>query len=228
MTRLTLMTFMVASLVTSLAACTGEVEGTDPQDKPPDGSTTGDEDTTYDHDNSFDPWVVIDRLAKEGPARFTSRVHSCAKPRYATLGNVLASLGVNITDATALSAGQLYRDGDSAMGAPNFANRIRENIGTTTSGASRMFDIFAAAAKTIVPDGTPAGVIARCPGVPLFNGDNTCNAEGITCLIGVPATPAHVTFCNNAVSSATANPNNANHGKQLAVAAMLAAAYTCE
>lgn len=222
MTRLTLTTFLVASL----AACTGEVEGTtpEPDNKPPEGSTSGDEETTYDHENNFDPWVIIDRLAKEGPARFTSRVHSCAKPRYRTLGNVLTSLGVNLANGQALSAGKLYAEGGPAMGQPNFANRIRENLTVTTSGASRLYDIFAAAAPEIIATMTPPGTgIARCPGVQLFEGD-TCRADGITCLIGTPALPAHITYCNTAIASAT----TPDVGKRIAVASMLAAAYTCE
>lgn len=222
MTRLTLTTFLVASL----AACTGEVEGTtpDPDNKPPEGSTAGDEETTYDHENNFDPWVIIDRLAKEGPARYTSRVHSCAKPRYRTLGNVLTSLGVNINNQTALSAGRLYQDGGPAMGEPNFANRIRENLAVTTSGASRMYDIWASAAPEII---AALPTLARCQvngvGVQLFDGD-TCRADGITCLIGTPALPAHITYCNTAIASAT----TPDIGKRIAVASMLAAAYTCE
>ncbi len=65
--------------------------------------------------------------------------------------------------------------------------------------------------------------IARCATAQLFNG-TTCQASGITCLIGVPATADHVNFCNLTVTSATDTAT----GKQLAVAALLAAAYTCE
>jgi hypothetical protein len=222
MTRLTLMTILVASFGT---ACTNDLEPTDPGDNtPPPGSTSGNEDTTFDHENSFDPWELIDRLATEGPARYSSKVHACPKVRYRTFGNVLTSLGVNVTVNTALSPGQLYRDGFNAMGGPNFTNRIRENITITTSGASRAFDIFAAASTEII-NGMPT--LARCQigGVPavLFDG-NTCRADGITCLIGTPAQPAHVEFCNLTVTNAT----NVDLGKRVAVAALLAAAYTCE
>jgi hypothetical protein len=222
MTRLTLLTLMVASFG---AACTSELDTSEPTDNtPPPGSTTGAEDQTFDHENSFDPWELIDRLANEGPSRYTSRVHACPKPRYRTFGNVLTSLGVNINNTTALSAGQLFRDGFNAMGGPNFANRIRENLTTTTSGASRAFDIFAAASQDVI---NAMPTLARCqvngqPAV-LFDGD-TCRADGITCLIGVPAQPAHVEFCTLTVRNAT----NADIGKRVAVAALLAAAYTCE
>lgn len=207
------------------SACTGDLDDV-PQDQPPPGATTGDVDTTYDHDNSgYSPWDLIDRLAKEGPPRYTSRVHSCSKVRYRTLGQVLRDVGINTGNQTALSAGQLYRDGDNAMGAPNFANRIRENIGITTSGASRLFDIFAAGADEII---NAMPTLERCMvnGTPavLFDGNNQCRADGITCLIGQPAQLAHLDFCNLTVSTAS----DAETGKRIAVAALLAAAFTCE
>jgi hypothetical protein len=221
------LTILVASL--GLAACAAEDSTTDDTNTPPPGSTSGNEDTTFDHDNSgFNPFDLIDRLAKEGPPKFTARVHSCPKVRYTTFGNVLTSLGINKADTVNLSAGQLYTSGFNAMGGPNYANRIRENIDITTSAASRMFDIFAAGAQTII-DGIAD--LPRCggggPGVGggavLFDG-NSCRADGITCLIGVPATAAHLDFCNLTVTGAS----DPIIGKRIAVAALLAAAYTCE
>jgi hypothetical protein len=221
-------TIMVASLGLAASCATDDPTTTDPNTPPP-GSTSGNEDTTFDHDNSgFNPFDLIDRLSKEGPPKFTSRVHSCPKVRYKTFGNVLTSLGVNIADQTNLSAGQLYTSGFNAMGGPNYPNRIRENIDITTSSASRAFDIFAAASQTII-DGIAD--LPRCggggPGLGggalLFDG-NSCRADGITCLIGVPATPAHLDFCNLTVTGAS-DPAT---GKRIAVAALLAAAYTCE
>lgn len=207
-------------------ACTGEMDETGEETTtPPPGSTSGAQDTTYDHDNSgFSPWELIDRLAKEGPPRYTSRVHSCPKVRYRTLGRVLTSLGVDVQNPNDLSAGQLYRDGNNALGDANFANRIRENIGITTSGASRMFDIFAAGAPEIIAN---LPNLARCQvnGVPAVLFENgSCRADGITCLIGVPAQAAHIDFCNAAIAGAT----NPEIGQRIAVAALLSAAYTCE
>jgi hypothetical protein len=226
MTRLNKIRFVVVVLAAlGATACTGDLDDL-PDNTPPAGSTSGNEETTYDHDNSgYSPWELIDRLAKEGPPRYTSRVHSCPKVRYRTFGNVLRDLGVDTANATMLSAGQLYRDGDNAMGAPNFANRIRENIGITTSGASRMFDIFAAGAEEII---AAVPTLQRCNvnGTPavLFDANNQCRPEGITCLLGQPAQLAHLDFCNLTVSSAT----DVAVGRRIAVAAMLAAAYTCE
>src|SRR5687767_2004185 len=188
-----------------LAAACGGLDEPPPTDDPNSGGgTSGGEDTTFDHDNSFDPFELINRLTEIGPPRFTSRVHSCPKIRYATLGNVLASVGVNVGNTTPLSAGQLYRDGDNALGAPNYGSRIRENLGISTSGASREFDIFAAAADEVI---TALPTLARCQvngtGPQLFDANNNCLTDGITCLVGVPATAAHIDFCNITVQNAS-------------------------
>ena len=133
MTRFGYTLAILASTVLA-SACTDDVPT---ENVPPPGSTSGNEDTTFDHDNDYiSPWELLDRLTKEGPPRYTSHVHSCSKVRYKTLGNVLSGVGVNTASTTALSAGDLYRNGFNALGGPNYANRIRENIMITTSGAS--------------------------------------------------------------------------------------------
>ncbi|HEU0031524.1 MAG TPA: hypothetical protein VFQ53_12885 [Kofleriaceae bacterium] len=216
------LTFLVASL--GVTACTGGVDDTAPAPDP--GGTAGGEDNTFDHDNSgFNPFDLIDRLAKQGPPRYTSRVHSCPKVRYDTLGRVLTSVGINANNTTNLSAGQLYQSGYNALGGPNYPNRIRENLNITTSGASREFDIFAAGADEVI---NAVPTLARCQvggvGAQLFDASNACRADGITCIIGYPAEAAHLDFCNITVQSAS----DPAVGKRIAVAALLAAAYTCE
>ena len=61
-------------------------------------------------------------------------------------------------------------------------------------------------------------------GAQLFDAANQCLADGITCLIGVPATAAHVAICNQTVARA----DDIESGKRLAVAVLAAAAHTCE
>jgi len=218
------LTILIASL--GLAGCGGLEDAAPPADPGGDG-TTGGPGNTFDHDNSgFNPFDLLDRLAKEGPPRFTSHVHSCAKVRYRTLGNVLRSVGIDPGNIANLSAGQLYTDGFNALGGPNFANRIRENSNITTSGASREFDIFAAGADEVI---AALPTLARCQvngvGAQLFEpGTHQCRADGITCLIGTPAQAGHLDFCNLTVSSAS----DPTVGKRIAVAALLAAAYICE
>ena len=213
---------ILASSVLASSACTDDIPPSDPL---PPGSTQGGQDTTFNHDdtNTISPWDLLDRLTKEGPPSFTSHVHSCPKVKYATLGNVLTGVGINAANTVAVSAGDLYTNGAAALGVANYPNRIRENVAITTSGASREFDIFAAGAPEVLT-GFTANTIARCPGAKLFDAGGACQPEGITCLIGQPATTDHVQFCNLTVSSAS----DVATGQKLAVAAILAAAYTCE
>jgi len=206
----TLTILLGASL--GVAACTQSLDDGTNEEIPP-GATNGSDGSTFDHDNNYiSVWELIDRLAKEGPPSFTSHMHPCNKIPYQTLGNILTNVGVNTANATALSAGALYRDGATSMGAPSYANRIRENAEITTSGISRAMDIWAAAAPEIIT-ANPT----------LFNG-TTCVQDQITRLIGVPATTAHVELCNLTIQRAT----TPDVGKRLAVAVIMAAAYTCQ
>jgi hypothetical protein len=209
-----------------VAACSDSIE--QPTDNtPPAGTTTGGDGNTFDHNNdTISVWDLINRLSQEGPPSFTSHMHSCSKVRYATLANVLTGLGVNVANTTALSAGALYKASASAYGQANYANRVRENVAITTSGASSEFDIFAAAADEVT---AALPTLARCQvggvaGPALFDGNSKCNIDAITCLIGTPATQGHVDVCNQSVTGAS----DPTIGKRIAVAALLAAAYTCE
>ncbi|HEX3762932.1 MAG TPA: hypothetical protein VHW23_29755 [Kofleriaceae bacterium] len=220
-----------------VAACTDNIDGTSTPpstDPPPSGSTSGSDDNTFDHDNSgISVWDLIDRLTKEGPPSFSSQMHGCTKPRNATLKNILTSVGVAFPATPAAgTAAQLFNSGAAALGGPNYGARVRENISVTTSGASREFDIFASAATEVIAAFT-AGTLTRCndaAGTPavLFDASNQCQASGITCIIGVPATPDHVALCNQAVTQTVAGGSSVDFGKRIAVASMLAAAYTCE
>lgn len=221
-------TFLVGASF-AVAACSGSIDD-GPQEEPPQGGTAGSPEDTFDHENdSVSIWTLIDRLVKEGPPSFTSRMHGCVKVRYATLGNVLRGLGVRDLDVAtppAGSAARLYRAANNSIGTPNYPNRLRENTSLTTSGASSLFDIFAAGADEIT---TAMPNILRCQvngvGPTMFDATGTkCNAAAITCLIGVPAQPAHVALCEQSIANATTPAI----GRRIAVAALLAAAYTCE
>jgi hypothetical protein len=215
----------IAAFALAAAACAAPDDGP-PSNMPPPNGTTGGDGTTFNHDNdAINVYDFVDRVYREGPPSFTSRVHSCFKIRYSTLGTLLTSLGVDLTRTTYPSAAVLYREGAAALGAPDYANRIREDRAITTAGAARMFDIFAAAADEIV-SGLPS--VQRCKidgvGVQLFDGSDRCTADGITCLIGVPAMQAHVDQCTETVKDATTTAI----GRRIAVALLLAAAHTCE
>jgi hypothetical protein len=69
------------------------------------------------------------------------------------------------------------------------------------------------------PECTVGGVPAR-----IFNDAGQCTADGISCLIGAPATAGHIEICNQMVSRAS----TPERGRTIAVAALMAAAHTCE
>lgn len=209
----------------------------DPVDKPSQPEdTTGSEDNTYDHmpslgeDDARDPYAIAKQREEEGTPEARARLHSCQKMQITTLRNMLTDFGVNM-DATGdpPTAGELLASGGTALGTSNYAARMGEDIVWTAAGASRMFDIFVQAAPEIIaalpsqPQCQENGV-----GPQVFNDDGagtiTCNADAVTCLIGRPATEDHLAICNSLVASASSVEN----GKNIAVAALLSAAHSCE
>ena len=225
-------------LLTALALATGGCldEGgavSNPEDPgsnlPPTAPppTTGNEDTTFDHDNStmVDPFELLDSLSQEGPPEVRARFHSCSKIRYRTIGRLIESRGVNLGAAEEFAAGNIYNNSDQALGVANYGARIPETTDLTTASAAKLFDIFVAAAPEIIanmpsrPECQLGGV-----GVSLFNVDGQCMPDGITCLLGKPATINHIDLCNSFVAQA-ATPDE---GRIIATAAMAAAAHTCE
>lgn len=227
----TLTLLIGASLAVAASACSDTIEEPGNGSDGPsagNGDSTGNVDNTFDHNtDEISIWDLIERQKVEGPPSFTSHMHSCSKVRFDNLANVLTGIGVDINNKTAFSAGALYKASASAQGVANYANRIRENISLTTSGSSSMFDVFAAAAPEVE---AKLHTLPRCQVngaaiAPLFDATtNKCNLDAITCLIGAPATDAHKALCDKAVSEGS----TPDIGKGIAVAALLAAAYTCE
>lgn len=216
-------------------ACAGDAPGdgvpdgdgaggeTAPNEQP--GGASGGQDNTFDHpDIQQDVWKLLERLQEEGPPEYTARVHSCPKIRYRTIGQLLASRGVNLAGGEG-SAGAIYGGAGQTLGEPNYGARLRENLDLTTASASKLFDIFAQAAPEIIaamptlPQCMVGGVGAR-----LFNEFDQCLADGVSCLIGVQASASHMEICNQTV----ANASDPERGKVMAVALLAAAAHTCE
>jgi hypothetical protein len=228
MTRITTTRIVLAAAAAlAMAACTDETGAPDDNNPAPQaGNSTGGNGNTFDHpDSEVDVWKLLQQLQEQGPPRYTAKVHGCPKMKYETIRHVLESRGVNVDSNTDLSAGQIYRSSDQALGVANYAARQRENLELTTAAASKLFDVFVQAAPEIIanmpnrPECQIGGV-----GATMFNASNQCEADGITCLIGVPATASHVELCNLTVSRAS----DIETGKKMAVAALLAAAHTCE
>src|SRR5262249_9807279 len=82
------------------------------------GAYAGAESNTYSHAGDLgalggrDPFDILAQREEEGPAEVRTRLHSCQKIQYETLGNLLSSLGVDLTKAgSPPSAGDLYKAG---------------------------------------------------------------------------------------------------------------------
>lgn len=204
---------------------TGFPDDNDPLTPPtaPPGTGSENPDNVFDHDNNLDkdPWELLKQQEEQGPPEFSSRLHSCPKIKYATLGKILGDLGVNLNNTATTSGGFLYRNADQALGVANYAARVAESSDLTTASAAKLFDIWVAAAPEIIAN---MANTAACQGVTMFDAGNKCTADGISCLQGTPASPAHVELCNVVVTSAT----TVDKGKIMAVAAIAAAAHTCE
>jgi hypothetical protein len=206
---------VLLSLVVVLAAgCSGELT-----------DMAAPDDSVRAHGDYIDPSTVLERQRREGPPRYTSRVHGCVKMRYATIGNVMASRGVAVASDAPMSAGFLYRNAAATLGAPNLPARVRETIELGVATTSKLFDLFVQAAPEIIaqmpmrPECQVGGVGAR-----LFDAQDRCVADGVACLIGMPATADHLALCDSIVRRAA----TVESGKQLAVAVLAAAAHTCE
>jgi hypothetical protein len=191
--------------------------------------TVGGTENTFHHPQGIDDVrtadarAVLERMAEEGPPAYRSRVHGCRKMRYRTVGRMLSDLGVNLQAPS--GAGALYRSSDQALGAPNYAARIPETTQLTTASASRLFDLLVVAAPEIIANVESS---ERCQvggrGVSVFDASGSCTEEGLTCLLGEPATTEHVALCDLMVDRAT----SPEIGRVVAVASVLAAAATCE
>ncbi|MFO0736980.1 MAG: hypothetical protein U0270_13925 [Labilithrix sp.] len=192
--------------------------------------TAGVEDTTYSHSNdpagaSDVPFQPADpaQVRAVGSPEVTSRLHSCGKLSVASLGRFLESRGVKGTGARpdgTQSGKDLFAKPDTAaaLGAANYGGRVPEAPFASTSAISKMYDIFAMASYDIVADdwNPPA-----CPSVKMII-DGKFSKDGISCLLGKPATDEYVAIANDAI---TKNPTD---GAKIAIAAMLAAAHTCQ
>jgi hypothetical protein len=189
------------------------------------GLTSGGQGNTFDHDNGedTDPFAVLQRIQEQGPPEISTRMHSCQKMKYATVGNVLASLGVNMAATGATSAGLIYKNGSQAMGAPNYGARVSESIELTTAGATKLFDIFVQAAPEVIA-AIPNVAKKNGVAIQMFDAGGKCTADGVAFLQGSPATQAQIDLCNNILGSASTPAI----GQTLAVGTLLAAAHTCE
>jgi hypothetical protein len=196
------------------------------------GAYVGGEHNTFDHfadlgaTGARDPFDILAQRQEEGAPEVRTRLHSCQKMQYGTLRNILIGLGVDM-DKTSKppSAGELWKGAAGALGAANYDARVGETILWSSAGAAKLFDIFVQAAPEIIanlPNVDQCKVDGTGPA--MFDDQNSCNPDAISCLIGRPATPEHVAICNSMVKAGS----NMDTGKKIAVATILSAAHSCE
>jgi len=176
-------------------------QGSDPNDvENQQGNGVGSEDNTFDHMGSLgeneaapDPFAIAAQREEEGPPEIRTRLHSCQKMQISTLKNILSDLGVDLTATAGTgqppTAGQLLGGGGTALGGANYPARTGEALVWTAAGAAKQFDIFVQAAPEIIANlkNAPACQVGGV-GPDMFNADDTCNKDAITCIIGKPAT----------------------------------------
>jgi hypothetical protein len=205
----------------------------------PNEEGTGNPDNTFDHMNDpgssgkKDPFEILKERAEEGPPEIRSRLHGCTKLRYDALGTFLSSRGVNLgataPNGSPKTAGQLYAEGRDALGVAKFEAREAEAYFHTTSGATKLFDIFIQASPEVIANIQDAedcklgGV-----GFPMFDSEGACVRESLSCVMGRPATSDDLILCSQLAQDHDGSEADMNRKRQLAVAAFLSAAHTCE
>ena len=196
------------------------------------GAYAGGENNTFDHDNDLgeyggrDPFDILAQRQAEGPAEVRTRLHSCQKIQYAALGNLLTSLGVDLSKTgNPATAGQLYQAGGDALGVANYDARVGEAIVWSAAGAAKLFDIFVQAAPEIIAN-LPSSAQCQVNGVgpQMFDAQGNCSADAVSCLMGRPATAEQTALCSHLVQEAS----SMDVGESIAVATILSATHSCE
>jgi len=176
-----------------------------------------------EYNNSADEVKAQDQQI--GSPVVVARLHGCTKIPYASLGNVLSSRGINVMNTQQMSAGQLYKTGAAALGVASYAGRVPEMLVPSTAALSKQFDIMLAAAREIQMN-KPA--MSGCTNVQITDAQGNFTKDGLSCLMGKPATQAHVTVANDTITQAQAQGLSQAEGQQIAIGALLSAAHTCE
>lgn len=140
---------------------------------------------------------------------------------------------------TTQSTAYVYCNDRLTLGLTNYTGRISEPTSLNTAAATKIMDLFVTAAVEIIPSNSSGLMRLTAPacmtgsptvGAIMFNADNTCNEEGITCLQGYPATADQVALCSRVATQAVAASGFTQvvSGRRLAVATILAGSDVCE
>lgn len=169
---------------------------------------------------AMDAVSAAQKARSEGPAAFTARTGSCRKPQLATLLEVLAGWGVNMSGSVRTVLDRY----EVALGAAEPAAFRRELQQMTTVTAGLTYDLFIAACPEIIANATAHPRCATGQPVTLFDAGGRCTEDGLTCLIGRPATADQAALC----SQFAAQGSSPERGQCIAIASLLAAEFTCE
>jgi hypothetical protein len=227
--------FTITVLAGLLAACAtedsgpGQLDENNPVNNPNNRETAKDPSATgstanHNNDSTGDPSggntdntaQKIENDQRVGGPDVVSRLHACGKISTITLGNYLLSRGLPQNGR----AYQAFTAGIQSLGAPSYGARVPEAAFPSISAHSKMFDISVLAAQEII---TGMKTSTACPGVDLVSTDGkSLTKDGISCLIGAPATNIHVE------QAAAAIAENATDGAKIAVAAIIQSTIVCE
>ena len=170
-----------------------------------------------------DPTVVEKETLTVGSIEVEARLHSCSKITYAALGQMLTSRGIDMTSTQQGSPGYIWSTGVSALGVADYPARVAEMILPTTATEAKQMDVYVAAAQ-MLPTTTAMASTTACPGVTLIDDTGAFTQDGLSCLMGKPATAAHLNIANQILAEAP-DPTT---GAELAISTILEAAHTCE
>jgi hypothetical protein len=86
------------------------------------------------------------------------------------------------------------------------------------------------AASIEIQAAAKAGTLSMtaCPSTQLLDTSGNFTKDGLTCLMGKPATPDHISIANDAITQAVSQGLTKDQGQQIAIASILEAAHTCE
>jgi len=129
--------------------------------------------------------------------------------------------------------GFLYFTGKDALGVPKLDSRLSEKEEHSTASAMKLMDIFVQAAAQIIANIGDSTKAPACTlngkNLPMFASDGSCVEESVTCLIGTPATDDHMLLCNLILQKAKpGDQSDLMKKKNIAVAALLSAAHSCQ
>lgn len=201
----------------------------DPQGGTRAPTSTGNDNGDFEHNatpgapGAGEETVDPAQVRAVGSPEVTSRLHGCGKMTVASLGQLLQSRGLTGggTRPANTQSGKAIFDAQetaAALGAANYNGRVPEAPFASTSAVAKMFDIFTMASYDAVAGNWTA---PACPGVTILEGGRFTK-DGVSCLIGKPATEEHVAIANDAIAK---NPTD---GAKIAISALLAAAHTCQ